>query len=58
MEKYTCSHCNKPFCYDHKLVSYQAYDDNVCNLTEYKKIMYCPYCGTAFLLDRYCEWWD
>ena len=58
MEKCTCSNCNKLFFYDPSLVPYRAQDDNVCNLTEYKKIMHCPYCGAAFLLDRYCKWWD
>ena len=58
MDRCTCSTCNKLFFYDPKMVPYRASDDNVCNLTLYQKIMTCPYCGTAFLLDQYYKEWD
>lgn len=58
MKKCKCSHCNKTFIYDPDLVPYIEEDDNVCNLTEYKQILHCPYCGTRFLLHRFCREWD
>lgn len=58
MEHCTCSNCNKMFWYDPKLIPYRAFDDNVCNLTEYKKLMWCTYCGTRYLLDRYYKEWN
>lgn len=58
MEKKICHKCNKRFLYDPKLVPYIACDDNVRRLTKYEKIMRCPYCGTAFVLDRYYKEWN
>lgn len=58
MEKCTCSHCNKLFFYDPKLVPYKEVDDMISYCTYYKKIMHCPYCDAAFLLDQYYKKWD
>ena len=58
MEKCTCSNCNKPFFYDPNLVSYQTKEFMLGHYTEYKKIVHCPYCGLALLLDRYRKPWE
>ena len=60
MERCNCSDCNKTFLYDSKQVPYRAYDDFVCKVTLYKKIITCPYCGTAYALakDSYYREWD
>ena len=58
MEKCTCSKCKKLFFYDPKLVPYRTREDMIGYRTLYQKIMTCPYCATAFLLDKYYKKWE
>ncbi len=58
MEKCTCSRFNKPFFYDPKLVPYKTAEYMIGQRTLYQKILTCPYCAAAFLLDNYYKEWD